>query len=115
MEMLEEMTEIMTDPDEPEKIESPKKGIITDTKNLVKMRKSFLSMVQRKKKETQEDQWIKNLQEKDSLVYPMNLTKNLSFKKWRKKSVVKEYRLSRERKSLQRSKIYNLGMLTWIL
>ena len=42
MEMLEEMTEIMTDPDEPEKIESPKRGKITDTKNLVKMSKSFL-------------------------------------------------------------------------
>ena len=42
MEMIEGTTDSMTDPDEPEKIESPKRGKITDTKNLVKMRKSFL-------------------------------------------------------------------------
>lgn len=69
-------------------------------------------MVQRKKKETQEGQWIKNLQEKDPLVHPMNLTKNLSFKRWRKKLVVKGYKPLRERKSPQKSKIYNLGMRT---
>ena len=68
-------------------------------------------MVRREKKETQEDLWIKNIQE-DSLVHKMNLIRSLKLKRWRKKSVVKGYKPLRERKSQKRSKIYSLGTRT---
>ena len=41
MEMIEGLTETMTDPEELEKIENLNRGMITDTKNLVKMSKNF--------------------------------------------------------------------------